>query len=94
MSLIRREFNTNATTMYSKKLNKWKNNEVPKEMVANPDIWKGFVDYWKEEETDSLSKKNLRNRRSNRGGEKNGDTQCGSNEFLSWEYQLVSFSFS
>ncbi|CAL9234251.1 unnamed protein product [Arabidopsis halleri] len=67
---IRKAFQTIAAKHYSYTLHKWKRRcmegKMPKR--TNQKVFDGLVRYWGQPETISLSKKNSKNRKSNRGG--------------------------
>ncbi|XP_020891448.1 uncharacterized protein LOC9323021 [Arabidopsis lyrata subsp. lyrata] len=88
---VRKAFKKIAAKHYSYTLHEWKRKWIRGKMPkgANQEVFNGLIRYWGKPETISLSKKNSKNRKSNRGGLGIATQNAGATSASSRQRQLT-----
>uniref|UniRef100_A0A0D3AQQ0 Uncharacterized protein n=2 Tax=Brassica oleracea var. oleracea TaxID=109376 RepID=A0A0D3AQQ0_BRAOL len=88
---VRQKFNEKAMDSYMKQINTWKtvwqNNKRPR--YINETVWEQLIVHWEKDDTAATSRKNSKNRKSDRGGKGMYVHNLGACSMSSKEDQLI-----
>ena len=92
---VRQKFNEKAMDSYTKQINAWKTvwqkNKRPR--YINGTVWEQLIVHWEKDDTAATSRKNSKNRKSDRGEKGMYVHNLGACSMSSKEDQLVSSIF-
>ena len=95
---VRREFDKKCMRSYSWKINewkdKWKRNDIHRDLASNPELLNGFIVYWNQEATKESAAKHSASRNSIRKGKGKATHNLGAKSKATKAKELVSFFHS